>query len=175
MLTYVPRWPLFVNLSAAILCLLCSTIYHNFMHNSSYIHNKLATLDYGGICMLIMGSVYPPIFYPYACEPTHGIRDIFMIIITFNCIAGFLSLLNDKLASPECRPYRGIMFIVLGFSSIFPLVYLHFTKDTVNISYFSSSPYVLGGFCYFFGAVIYVLRIPEKFVPKRFDIVGSSH
>lgn len=34
---------------------------------------------------------------------------------------------------------------------------------------------VLQGILYIIGAIIYALRIPERFAPGRFDIFGSSH
>jgi len=34
---------------------------------------------------------------------------------------------------------------------------------------------VLQGVLYIVGAVIYALRIPERFAPGKFDIFGSSH
>jgi adiponectin receptor len=34
---------------------------------------------------------------------------------------------------------------------------------------------VLQGVLYIVGAAIYALRIPERFAPGKFDIIGSSH
>ena len=34
---------------------------------------------------------------------------------------------------------------------------------------------VLQGVLYIIGAAIYALRIPERFAPGKFDILGSSH
>jgi len=34
---------------------------------------------------------------------------------------------------------------------------------------------VLQGILYIVGAAIYALRIPERFAPGKFDILGSSH
>lgn len=34
---------------------------------------------------------------------------------------------------------------------------------------------MLGGIVYIAGAMIYGFRIPEKFYPRKFDILGSSH
>ena len=33
----------------------------------------------------------------------------------------------------------------------------------------------VGGATYIGGAIIYALRIPERWSPKTFDLVGSSH
>lgn len=35
--------------------------------------------------------------------------------------------------------------------------------------------YALGGYVYIQGAVLYVLRVPERCKPGRFDLCGASH
>ena len=35
--------------------------------------------------------------------------------------------------------------------------------------------YILGGVSYIVGAVIYILRIPERFKPGMFCYIGNSH
>ena len=37
------------------------------------------------------------------------------------------------------------------------------------------TPWAVGGVVYIVGAIIYAMRIPEKFFPRKFDLVGSSH
>ena len=74
-LTYVPRWPLVVNILSAITCLGLSAAYHNFGYASKKWYDMFSALDYGGICILIMGTTYPVLFYVYACEPTFTSRD----------------------------------------------------------------------------------------------------
>lgn len=36
-------------------------------------------------------------------------------------------------------------------------------------------PWAIGGAIYIGGAIIYGLRIPERWFPKTFDLVGQSH
>lgn len=66
-LTYIPKWPMYVNAISAMVCLMLSALYHNFNYSGKKVMDKLSTLDYGGICILIMGSTYPACFYPFAC------------------------------------------------------------------------------------------------------------
>lgn len=129
MLTYVPRWPLFVNLASAVICLGISSIYHLWNFHSKYCCDKLATLDYGGVAMLIMGTSYPAIYYPFACEPLFEMRNIFLVCVTACCFLGFLSLLNEKLAGKDCRGYRVAMFSSCGISALFPMFYVSFVND----------------------------------------------
>lgn len=64
----ISRWPLFIMMLGAIICLSCSTIYHLFYVHSEFICNKLSTLDFAGISFLIAGSCYPPYYYYFYCE-----------------------------------------------------------------------------------------------------------
>lgn len=64
----VKRWPLFIMLSASIVCLGCSSIFHWFSIYNKKVFVFLSRLDYAGITFLIPGSCYPPYFYFYYCE-----------------------------------------------------------------------------------------------------------
>ena len=64
----IGRWPLFIMLSAAIICFGFSTAFHWFSIYSKNLYSFLCRLDYAGITFLIPGSCYPPYFYFYYCE-----------------------------------------------------------------------------------------------------------
>ena len=53
--TGVRRWPLFVFLTGAVVCLMGSAIFHLFFVHSMSMCNFLARLDYAGIAFLIAG------------------------------------------------------------------------------------------------------------------------
>ena len=62
------RWPVFVMLVSAIICLGCSATFHWFCAHSPQVHDLLNRLDYAGISILIAGSCYPPYYYFFYCE-----------------------------------------------------------------------------------------------------------
>ena len=70
------------------------------------------------------------------------------------------------------------MYTILGISAGFPFIYIFFASEfqkqqmNQNLEFF---PLALGGAIYMLGAIIYALRIPEKWYPKKFDLIGSSH
>ncbi len=65
---YLPRWPLFLMLSAAIVCFCFSTTYHWFSIYGPKVYAFLNKLDYSGVTFLIPGSCYPPYYYFFYCE-----------------------------------------------------------------------------------------------------------
>ena len=64
----IGKWPLYIMLSAAIVCFGFSTSFHWFSIFSKNLYSILCRLDYAGITFLIPGSCYPPYFYFYYCE-----------------------------------------------------------------------------------------------------------
>lgn len=58
---YVSKWPLFVYLASASICLGLSTVYHLFFVYSPRASLLLAKLDYTGIIILIFGNAVPTI------------------------------------------------------------------------------------------------------------------
>ena len=74
------RWPLFIMLSSAILCLLFSFLYHLLGIMNKTTNKILSRFDYGGISLLIAGSCYPPYYYFFNCDIF--LRNIYLIFIS---------------------------------------------------------------------------------------------
>jgi predicted membrane channel-forming protein YqfA (hemolysin III family) len=54
--------------------------------------------------------------------------------------------------------------------------YYLFRNNHINYLPDSSGlPFAIGGLVYIGGALIYVYRIPERYFPVKFDLVGASH
>lgn len=80
------------------------------------------------------------------------------------------------MSTPKLLPYRALMFVVLGVSASLPLFYISIAGDARYINpEWLTTPYYQGGFAYIFGALLYAMRVPERYVPIKFDNFGSSH
>ena len=123
-LTYVPRWPLIVNLLSACFCFGCSATFHQFQITSHSVRKILHKFDLGGICFLIMGSGIPLCWYPFACEPTHHARNVFLAVLTISSCTTFLMIMIPAISKPKFRPLRVALFITLGVSDVVPFIYL---------------------------------------------------
>jgi len=66
--SYLVKWPIYIQLACAIICLSCSSTFHLYAAHSPAAGEILSRLDYGGISILIAGSCYPPYFYMYYCN-----------------------------------------------------------------------------------------------------------
>ena len=123
-LAYVPSWPLVVHLISGFFCLGFSAMFHLFMIQSKFVKNWMNSLDYGGICILIMGSSYPPIFYAFSCGPVLPERNFFLYMITFTSISTFLMFMLPVMNTDKYRMFRAVWFSILGLSAGLPFIYI---------------------------------------------------
>jgi adiponectin receptor len=169
------RWPLFIMLLSAILCLSFSALFHLLGTMNKTTFKILSRFDYGGISLLIAGSCYPPYYYFFNCDFFYRIFYLTFISV-FSLIVFFLSL-TSKFHLPINRTLRGSLFLSLGLSAGIPIIHLALMGNSVKG--FDGSPrllfWYLGGISYVIGALMYINRIPEKLMPGKFDFFGSSH
>jgi adiponectin receptor len=62
------RFPIFIQLITAMICLMCSSMFHLCLAFNERVINFLSRLDYAGISLLIAGSCYPPYYYFFYCN-----------------------------------------------------------------------------------------------------------
>ena len=81
--------------------------------------------------------------------------------------------LVPKFDQPRFRALRGSVFVIVGVLSAVPLLHLEYLTDQKYLRDFVTFPWAFGGAMYIAGAIMYVLRIPERFKPGFFDIIVS--
>eukprot|EP00347_Sterkiella_histriomuscorum_P022857 403336892 len=173
-LNYVSKWPLFVHMISASLCLGFSAIFHLFYVYSEDMNSFLAKLDYAGITILIFGSTVPSIEYVFACNQVAGIKQFFMIQVTVVCFIVFVITLMPVFSRTEFKWLRGSMFLILGFAVSSPLLYVHyFFQEGVMVDDFVVQ-YMTGALIYALGAILYITKVPERCKPGAFDICGHK-
>ena len=100
-----------------------------------------------------------------------------MIIITVFAVIVFGLSLTPGFYMPKYRKWRGLSFLLLGICAGIPIIYIIIFKK--KIKGFNGIPklhhWYVGGIIYILGGLIYMLRIPEKICPGKFDYVGASH
>lgn len=158
----------------ATFCLGMSATYHTISNHSPSVARIGNALDYVGIVGLITGSFIPSVYYGFYCAPALQLIYWTMICtIGLGCI--FVSL-SPKFRTPEWRPFRAGMFVSMGLSAIFPVIHGLWLygpgqmTDQIGLYWL-----LLQGFLYILGATIYAARVPERLLPGRFNIFGSSH
>lgn len=158
----------------AVLCLACSATFHTFSNHSKGVFSVMSRLDYAGIAFLITGSSIPAFYYGFYCTTFAKYTHIIISIVLCTMCVG-VSMWN-KFATPQFRPLRFCVFVLFGLYGGVPFIHI-FLRDGYAISTHAYSlwGFVSMGAVYIFGASLYVMRIPERFFPGKFDIWASSH
>lgn len=163
-----------IFLLCAISCLAFSSTYHTLQCHSHSVARRWNALDYVGIVNMIVGSFLPALHYGFYCRP--GWQLFYGSCITVLGAGAMWTVLNAKYATPEYRPYRTAVFLTLGLSAVVPVAHgvalygARVLNLTMGLNYLVAS-----GALYVAGALLYALRVPERFAPGRFDYFGASH
>ncbi|CAI5742303.1 unnamed protein product [Hyaloperonospora brassicae] len=170
----VPRWPLFVFLASAVICLSCSATFHLMFVVSRSAYTLLSRLDYAGITILIAGSFYPMIYYSFYCHPWQ--RSVYLVVISTLAALTFTVALLPVFGTPKFLVARTCIFLALGFFGVVPVTHLvwRFGLSDPHVT-IMIGPLLLMGLLYTSGAIIYATKFPERFYPGRFDLWFSSH
>eukprot|EP00252_Welwitschia_mirabilis_P009645 TRINITY_DN2231_c0_g2_i2.p1 TRINITY_DN2231_c0_g2~~TRINITY_DN2231_c0_g2_i2.p1 ORF type:complete len:220 (-),score=18.53 TRINITY_DN2231_c0_g2_i2:825-1484(-) len=169
----ITRWPFLVFLGAATYCLFASTTFHLLSCHSKRMYYILLRLDYSGIAALIAASFYPPVYYSFMCIPF--LRNLYLTAITIMGIATITVSLLPAFQNPEYRTLRAVLFSGMGIWGVAPLLHkLVLHKDQPEALH--TTAYEVGMGCFYsLGAILYATRIPERWMPGKFDIAGHSH
>ncbi|XP_064549240.1 adiponectin receptor protein isoform X3 [Drosophila montana] len=158
----------------AIICLGFSFAFHTLSCHSVEIGRLFSKLDYCGIALLIMGSFVPWLYYGFYCH--YQPKVIYLSVV---CVLGCLSIivsLWDKFSEPALRPLRAGVFMSFGLSGVIPAIHYSIMEGWLSqISRASLGWLILMGLLYILGALLYALRVPERWFPGKFDIWFQSH
>lgn len=132
---------------SACFCLGCSTAFHLLNVKSPMWNNVLSRLDYGGISVLIFGSVFPVIYYSFACESELNNRWFWCIVMGLMCTGCFVTTLIKSFDQPKYRPIRGIMFMAAGLSTIAVFCAVIFNQNPFKMDV-KMIWYAVGGYVY---------------------------
>ncbi|RPA93003.1 HlyIII-domain-containing protein [Choiromyces venosus 120613-1] len=160
--------------ASAGICLGLSATYHTLSNHSPRVASFGNKLDYLGIVILIMGSFIPSVHYAFYCH--RKLAYIYWLMISLLGAGCATVSVMPAFRTPAWRPFRAGMFVGMGLSSVLPVLH------GVRIYGFEGLHVRMGvwwmlleGGLYVFGAGVYAARVPERFAPGRFDLLGSSH
>lgn len=167
------RWPFFVFLGGSMFCLLASSVCHLFTCHSEELAIFLMRIDYTGIAAMIATSFFPPIYYGFLCTPIW--QWIYLGMMSIMAVVTVGVLFAPSLQSAKYRPFRALLFFSMGASGLIPGVHAlikHWHEPLWSVTLALEA--AMAAF-YAMGAIIYVVRIPERWKPGFFDLGGHSH
>ncbi|CAF1373264.1 unnamed protein product [Rotaria sordida] len=78
-------------------------------------------------------------------------------------------------SKPRYRPFKAILFIALGLYGVAPATHACILHGLSRMFEMEFLYLCIMAVTYITGGIIYAIRIPERYFPGRFDIVGQSH
>jgi adiponectin receptor len=161
--------------AGAIVCMGLSFLYHTLCcHKDKKIGRLFAKFDYCGISFLTVGSFVPWLYYSFYCDRKPQI--IYLSIVIFLGIGAVVVSTFDFFAGPRFRPLRAGVFITFGLSGIAPATHFGVVNGWQKAVDEAAIPWlILMGILYITGALLYAMRIPERFFPGKVDIWFHSH
>uniref|UniRef100_A0A0D3HUY5 Uncharacterized protein n=1 Tax=Oryza barthii TaxID=65489 RepID=A0A0D3HUY5_9ORYZ len=170
----ITRWPVFAYLGGAMACLLASTACHLLLCHSERANYVTLRLDYAGIAALIVASFLPIVHYSFLCDP--WLRRAYTAAIACAGAATVTASLVPAFQSPGLRPLRAALFSGLAASGVVPVAHkLALYGGAVREAATSARCEAAMGALYALGVAVYAARVPERWFPGRFDLVGHSH
>ena len=167
------RWPFFVFMGGSMFCLLASTVCHLFTCHSKRVAILLMRIDYAGIAIMIATSFFPPIYYVFQCTPIW--QWVYLGSISTMSILTVALLFAPVFQGGEYRVFRAMLFLTMGMSGLIPAVHAVATNWHEPFCAVTIAHEGIMGCFYAIGAMIYVVRIPERWKPGAFDLGGHSH
>ncbi|KAL3894923.1 MAG: hypothetical protein SGCHY_004992 [Lobulomycetales sp.] len=141
-----------VFLSGGLVCMCCSTLYH---------------------LSLIFASFVPSIYYGFYCAKS--LKQVYLSALGFLSLLTSFVLLSGVFVAPRFRGFRIGCFVALALSGIIPSTHIFFKYGSVYWWGVGGGWLVLMAALYLAGVAVFVTRVPERFAPGRFDLIGNSH
>ena len=158
---------------AACKCLVCSCMWHTMNSIADQtLMERFACVDYTGISLLIAASIMTTEHAAFYCEPVS--RWIYVTATAVLGVGGIIVPWHPFFNREDMAWARVAFYISLGATGFVPVVELIITRGPAWAYYFYA-PITMSLIVYVAGAVIYAMRIPEKFLPGWFDYFGGSH
>jgi len=159
---------------SAILCLGISSVFHTVCCHSQEVSNLFSKLDYAGISVLTVGSFIPWIYYGFYCQFTPKL--VYLTCISVLGVGAIIVTMLDRFSGADYRWVRAVLFVGLGGFGLIPTVHLIVQSGWQGALVEGGiSCLLLMAFLYITGAVLYGARIPERFLPGKFDLWFQSH
>jgi adiponectin receptor len=169
----VARWPFYAYLCGAMFCLLMSSACHLLACHSEHASYVFLRLDYAGITGLIVTSFYPLVYYTFLCDPFY--QALYLGFITVSGAGAVVVSLLPVFEAPQLRWARAGLFACMSMSGLVPIVHKMLVFGGRPEAVLTTGYEMAMGAFYLAGVVVYVTRVPERWMPGRFDLAGHSH
>ena len=112
------------------MCLGCSALYHLFMCQDMFCYHFFARLDFAGIVMLIMGSVFPLTYYSFACSEVHILRNCLLTAMVVSAIIVTTLMMLPYFQRNDTNKERAWTLMAYGVVVALPIAVRYITDES---------------------------------------------
>ncbi|KAI2469240.1 HlyIII-domain-containing protein [Annulohypoxylon bovei var. microspora] len=157
------------NLSVTV-CFILSTVFHTLCHHSQEICKSSNQLDHLGIVLVLWGAGISGTHFAFYCD--EFFRNSYFGLLSSIALSCGIFTLRPEFKKPAYRTARFLIYCFFGASLFVPIVHGLSRFGRVEMGLWSFLGLALINFT---GAVVYVARVPERWFPGTFDLLGQSH
>lgn len=161
-----------------VVCFVLSTIFHTFSDHSPGVHKFGNELDHLGIVLVMWGTGVSGAYFAFhpSCADSQLLRNAYFTALTSTAIGCGVFTLRPRFRRPQYRPTRFLMYVFLGASLFAPVGHGLARFGGAGLARRMGLGSFVGlGLVNFAGAAVYAARVPERWWPRRFDLLGQSH
>jgi len=171
------RWPIYVFLTTAVVCMVFSSLFHLLYCRSLEVYKFMVRLDYSGVALLISGSYFPWLYYSFYCSSNWQIFYLTTVVIL-----GFITFcisLFEFFSDPRFNEVRVAVFISFGAFCVVPTLHVLYNNSwdifSESVRLNIGPTLMMECAAYFTGAMVFLFRLPERWTKGTTDVFGSSH
>lgn len=163
-----------VYVLGVVVCFVLSTSYHTFSDHSPHMRKFGNELDHLGIVLVMWGTGVSGAHFGFYCH--RATRDAYIGLLTAAAVGCGIFTLRPKFRQPSYRLTRFLTYAGLGASLFAPIVHglVRFGWTVLDGNMDLASFFGLA-LINFSGAAVYAARVPERWFPATFDLLGHSH
>ncbi|XP_050692760.1 progestin and adipoQ receptor family member 3-like [Eriocheir sinensis] len=160
-----------------MLCMMMSSLYHTLNCRSEESCRRWLSYDIFGVSASFLAIFLSGIYYGFWCPEYLGLRNLYMGLVCCLFLGAMVFLLNPRFMGRDWDNTRVALFTGWALSGLLPLahwIYIHGGLGPSIVQMFLPRiiiMYLISGAA----VAVYLGKIPERYFPGRFDIVGASH
>ncbi|KAH9894587.1 adiponectin receptor protein 1 [Xylariomycetidae sp. FL2044] len=161
------------NLSVMV-CFSLSTTFHTLSDHSKGMHKFGNELDHLGIVLVMWGTGVSGVHFTFSCQTY--LRNLYFTFLTATALGCGISTLQPRFRQPAFRTLRFLMYCFLSASLFAPIAHgvivfgLGALERRMGLRSFLALALIN-----FTGAAVYAARVPERWFPRTFNLLGQSH
>ena len=125
--------------------------------------------------MIISGSVTPAFYYTYMCKEQAFYQKLYLGFAWVSSLVALFVTLHPSQRDFKKRWVLVVSYAAASFCQAPGMIHPFVVEDNSFVRNFPVHYFLVGDAFCLFGAILYVLKWPEKMYPGKFDNFGNSH